>query len=95
MLYLGIDVGSVSTDLVLLDNDLQVVEKLYLRTRGNPIRAVQEGLRTLKERYRDEDVAACGTTGSGRQIAPSWWAPTPSRMRLRPTPLRPLNWTGM
>jgi len=69
MLYLGIDVGSVSTDLVLLDNDLQVVEKLYLRTRGNPIRAVQEGLRTLKERYRDEDVAACGTTGSGRQIA--------------------------
>lgn len=69
MLYLGVDVGSVSTDLVLLDERLQVVEKHYLRTRGNPIRAVQEGFRLLKGRYRDEDVAACGTTGSGRQIA--------------------------
>lgn len=69
MLYLGIDVGSVSTDLVLLDEGLKVVESLYLRTRGNPIRAIQEGLGILKNRYRNEDVVACGTTGSGRQIA--------------------------
>lgn len=69
MLYLGIDVGSVSTDLVLLDDGLKMVEKHYLRTRGNPIRAVQEGFRLLKGRYRDKEVAACGTTGSGRQIA--------------------------
>jgi len=27
MYYLGVDVGSVSTDLVLLDNKLDVVEK--------------------------------------------------------------------
>jgi len=69
MLYLGVDVGSVSTDLVLLDHGLQVVEKLYLRTRGNPIRAVQEGLRLLADRYGDQEIAACGTTGSGRQVA--------------------------
>ena len=42
MLYLGIDVGSVSTNLVLLDHRLNVVEKHYIRTRGNPIKAVQE-----------------------------------------------------
>ncbi|NLW01637.1 MAG: 2-hydroxyglutaryl-CoA dehydratase [Clostridiaceae bacterium] len=69
MLYLGIDVGSVSTDLVLLDHGLQVVEKHYLRTRGNPIRAIQEGFRLLADQYGDREIAACGTTGSGRQIA--------------------------
>lgn len=69
MMYLGVDVGSVSTDLVLIDENMKVVEKLYLRTRGNPIRAVQEGFRLLEGKYRDEDVAACGTTGSGRHIA--------------------------
>ncbi len=69
MLYLGIDVGSVSTNLVLLDHRLNVVEKHYIRTRGNPIKAVQESFRLLEGRYGDEDVAACGTTGSGRQIA--------------------------
>jgi len=69
MLYLGIDVGSVSTDLVLLDNGLRVVEKLYLRTRGNPVGAIQEGFRLLAGRYGDRDISACGATGSGRLIA--------------------------
>lgn len=69
MLYLGVDVGSVSTDIVLLDQDMKVVEKHYLRTRGDPIRAVQEGLGLLAGYYRDEDIAACGVTGSGRNIA--------------------------
>ena len=45
MYYLGVDVGSVSTDLVILDEDLKVLDKLYLRTKGRPIEAIQEGLR--------------------------------------------------
>lgn len=69
MYYLGVDVGSVSTDIVLLDEKLRVVEKHYLRTRGRPINAIQDGFKLLKGRYKKEDIAAAGTTGSGRQIA--------------------------
>jgi predicted CoA-substrate-specific enzyme activase len=67
--YLGVDVGSVSTDLVLLDNKMNVVEKLYLRTKGKPIKAVQEGFKILKSKYDGIEISAAGTTGSGRHIA--------------------------
>ncbi len=69
MYYLGVDVGSVSTDLVLLNDKLNVVEKLYLRTKGKPINAIQEGFGLLHKKYDRKDICAAGTTGSGRQIA--------------------------
>lgn len=69
MHYLGIDVGSVSTNLVLLDKEMNVIEKIYLRTRGRPIQAVQEGFKILKDKYDGIEIGAAGTTGSGRQIA--------------------------
>lgn len=69
MYYLGVDVGSVSTDLVLLDKKMNVVEKIYLRTRGKPINAIQDGFRLLKARYDGIEINSVGTTGSGRQIA--------------------------
>lgn len=68
--YLGIDVGSVSTNLVLLDENGQVPVSLYLRTQGNPIRAVQEALEQMeREMPPGFTVAGVGTTGSGRQLA--------------------------
>jgi len=48
MYYMGIDVGSVSTDIVFLDENINAVEKLYLRTKGKPINAIQEGFRLLR-----------------------------------------------
>lgn len=69
MYYMGVDVGSVSTDLVLLDTHLNVVEDLYLRTKGRPILAIQEGFKILQGKYDDKQIKAVGTTGSGRQIS--------------------------
>ena len=69
MYYMGVDVGSVSTDIALIDKDYDLVEKIYLRTKGNPIKAVQEGFKTLKSKYEDSEIYAAGTTGSGRMIA--------------------------
>jgi predicted CoA-substrate-specific enzyme activase len=67
---LGIDVGSVSTNLVLLDEQNKLVEKLYLRTAGRPIDAIKEGLSMLQKKYKNEiEVFAVGATGSGRQLA--------------------------
>ena len=69
MYYMGVDVGSVSTDIALIDEDYFLVEKIYLRTKGNPIKAVQEGFKILKSKYEDREICAAGTTGSGRMIA--------------------------
>lgn len=69
MYYLGTDVGSVSTDIVLLDEDLNVVEKIYLKTKGRPIKAIQDGFIQLKDKYKSSEIKASGTTGSGRGIA--------------------------
>ena len=68
--YLGIDVGSVSTNLVLVDMDDNIREKIYLRTEGQPIKALKKGLEVLVERLDSQcKVNGVGTTGSGRQLA--------------------------
>jgi activator of 2-hydroxyglutaryl-CoA dehydratase len=38
--YLGIDVGSISTNLVLVDDSGRVLHKKYLRTHGQPMKAM-------------------------------------------------------
>ena len=69
-LYLGIDVGSVSTNLVVINENDEVVDKLYLRTSGQPINALVKGMKTLSERIgRNVVIKGVGTTGSGRQLA--------------------------
>lgn len=69
MHYLGIDVGSVSTDIVVIDEKFNVVESVYLRTKGRPIKAVQEGFKYIKDKIKTNEIAGVGTTGSGRHIA--------------------------
>lgn len=67
--YLGVDVGSVSTNLVVIDEDENIVEKLYLRTGGQPINALGNGMRTLASDLGDKvNIRGVGTTGSGRQL---------------------------
>jgi len=40
--FLGVDVGSVSTNLVLIDAyQLDVIEKVYVRTQGRPVQILQ------------------------------------------------------
>ncbi|HYH05252.1 MAG TPA: acyl-CoA dehydratase activase [Bacillota bacterium] len=67
-LYLGIDVGSVSTNLVAIDQQGQVIEKLYIRSQGNPVGSVQRGMAQLLKSLKDPEIAGVGTTGSGRQL---------------------------
>ncbi|HHV78592.1 MAG TPA: 2-hydroxyglutaryl-CoA dehydratase [Firmicutes bacterium] len=69
-LYLGIDVGSVSTDLALVDEARRVVAGVYLRTRGRPIEAVQAGLAEIERALPSgSKICGVGTTGSGRYLA--------------------------
>lgn len=68
---LGIDVGSVSTKVVVLGGDAQeVLTASYLKTGGQPIRAIQEGLAlAVKAVGTGVRVLGCGATGSGRRLA--------------------------
>jgi len=68
--YLGIDVGSVSTNLVVIDQQGAVLVSLYLRTSGQPIKAVQEGMRQVEAELKGKNVEICGvgTTGSARTL---------------------------
>lgn len=65
--WLGVDVGSVSTNLVALDQDGKLLHKIYLRSNGDPLGSVQRGLDQLLQEIRPE-VLGVGVTGSGRQL---------------------------
>ena len=67
--YLGIDIGSVSTNLVVTDADGNLLHEIYLRTQGRPIEVVDAGLREIHELLGDRlDIRGVGTTGSGREL---------------------------
>ncbi|SHG71553.1 CoA-substrate-specific enzyme activase, putative [Thermosyntropha lipolytica DSM 11003] len=68
--YLGVDIGSVSSNFVLVDQRGKVREKIYLRTQGNPVKAIREGYMKIKEGIEGKiDIRGVGTTGSGRHLA--------------------------
>src|ERR1019366_5590007 len=67
--YLGLDIGSVSTNVVVIDEFGTVVHDVYLRTSGRPIEAVQQGLSEVQRIWGDRlEIRGVGTTGSGREL---------------------------
>jgi predicted CoA-substrate-specific enzyme activase len=67
--YLGIDIGSVSTNLVVIDADGNLLKEIYLRTQGRPIEVVDRGLKEIEaELATSLDIRGVGTTGSGREL---------------------------
>ena len=65
--YLGIDIGSTSTDLVLLGADNSLLDFQYLRTAGEPETVVRKGLAAIREKHGEIHVLGVGVTGSGRE----------------------------
>jgi predicted CoA-substrate-specific enzyme activase len=70
--YLGIDVGSTSTKVVLMDAGEKVLADIYRRTSGDPIQATKRLFAAIEElgRRRNAEVKVLGasTTGSGRKL---------------------------
>ncbi|MBW2019547.1 MAG: hypothetical protein JRI58_07055 [Deltaproteobacteria bacterium] len=65
--FLGVDVGAASTNIVLVDSKGRLVAKQYWFTRGEPVETVRAG---LEEMARQVGSGVCvrgvGVTGSGR-----------------------------
>ncbi|OGW31479.1 MAG: CoA protein activase [Nitrospirae bacterium GWF2_44_13] len=67
--YLGIDIGSISTNLAVIDENCNLLSKRYLMTAGQPIEAVKQGLKEIGEEAGDRvEIIGVGTTGSGRYM---------------------------
>jgi predicted CoA-substrate-specific enzyme activase len=67
--YLGIDVGSISTNVVVIDENKKVLSKRYLMTAGKPIEAIRQGLKEVGEEIGNRvEIKGVGTTGSGRYL---------------------------
>lgn len=67
--YLGIDIGSVSTNLAVIDDNGDVIKEIYLKTEARPIEIVNKGLQEIKEEIGDKiEIKGVGTTGSGREL---------------------------
>ena len=67
--FLGIDIGSISTNLAVIDRNGNLVAKRYLMTAGRPIEAVNQGLREVGDEIGDSvEIMGVGTTGSGRYM---------------------------
>ncbi|MFH0941878.1 MAG: BadF/BadG/BcrA/BcrD ATPase family protein, partial [Chloroflexota bacterium] len=69
-IYLGIDVGSISTKIAALDEQRALVASTYLPTRGQPIEMVQRGLAEIKSGLPEgAAIRGVATTGSARYLA--------------------------
>jgi len=68
--FIGIDVGSVTTKLAVLDKSDQRLAHIYLPTQGRPIANVQQGLKQIKQQLpADAQICGVATTGSARYLA--------------------------
>ncbi|MBN1670629.1 MAG: 2-hydroxyglutaryl-CoA dehydratase [Kiritimatiellae bacterium] len=71
--FLGVDVGSVSLKVVLVDEAGALQYESYARTDGRPLAAlVREIDRAQREVTPDVTIGAVGTTGSGRYMAAAY-----------------------
>ncbi len=67
--YLGIDVGSLSTNVVVIDEQRRVLARRYLMTAGRPIEAVRQGLEEVGQEVGHlVEIKGVCTTGSGRYL---------------------------
>jgi len=67
--YLGVDVGSISTNVVVMDEQKRVFAKAYLMTAGKPLEAVRKGLEIVGGKTADKvRILGAATTGSGRYL---------------------------
>lgn len=67
--YLGIDIGSISTKGVIIDDNNNIIASSYIWTEGNPRNSVKNLINNLKKDLKDNYIVkGIGTTGSARKL---------------------------
>jgi predicted CoA-substrate-specific enzyme activase len=68
-LFVGVDVGSVSTNLVILDQQGALLFDKYYRNDGQPLGIIQRGMAEIRNLFKNSTICGVGVTGSGRLLA--------------------------
>lgn len=67
--YLGIDIGSISTKAVVIDENDSIICSEYIWTEGNPINASKSVIESIKNKITNKVIIkGIGTTGSARKL---------------------------
>ncbi len=67
--YMGIDIGSVSTNLVVINDEGEVMKEIYTKTDARPVEVVSKGLNDIQSEIGARiNLLGVGTTGSGREL---------------------------
>lgn len=70
--YIGMDIGSISTKGVLMDDENHIIASEYIWTEGDPIQAIKKIINCFKEIIEKEkldvSIYGVGTTGSARNL---------------------------
>lgn len=67
--YLGVDIGSISTKGVIIDEKNNILASSYIWTEGNPVEAVKKLINILKKQMpKNCEIYGIGTTGSARKL---------------------------
>ncbi len=67
--YLGVDVGSITTKTAVIDENLQLIQSVYIRTEGRPIQSIQNAIKFTRELLgSDLPISGTGATGSARLL---------------------------
>ncbi len=66
--FLGIDIGSITGKVAIIDYEHNLIDRVYLRTEGQPINCIKKALKMIHERQGDLPIAGAAVTGSGRKL---------------------------
>ncbi|MBT9133044.1 2-hydroxyglutaryl-CoA dehydratase [candidate division NPL-UPA2 bacterium Unc8] len=68
--FLGIDVGSITTKIAIINEQDEIIVCSYAKTEGDPVRTIQAGLKEVSSvADATSKILSVGTTGSGRYLA--------------------------
>jgi predicted CoA-substrate-specific enzyme activase len=63
--YIGIDIGSISVNTVLVDENKNILEEYYNRIKGEPVQTAKQAIEKIASRHK---ISAIATTGSGGKL---------------------------
>ncbi len=69
MVYIGLDIGSISINAVLITSDKIIECEIYKRTHGQPIETLLKILDEILSTTQPENISGIAVTGTGGTLA--------------------------
>ncbi len=67
-MYLGVDAGSTTTKILLVDGKSNIFRPMYAPNKGNPVQLVKQYLEDLYRDFPEIEIAGSCVTGYGEQL---------------------------